>query len=70
MEKLQFKTSIKCTGCIEKVSPYLNRVAGEKNWEVNLEHPDRILTIPDSENLKASEVVDALNQAGYKAEKI
>lgn len=70
METLQFKTTIKCSGCIEKVTPFLNETVGENNWEVDLQNPQKILTIPDSDQLNSGEVVDALAKAGYKAEKI
>jgi copper chaperone CopZ len=70
METLQFKTTIKCSGCIEKVTPYLNETVGENNWEVDLQNPQKVLTIPSSDQIKSSEVVDALAKAGYKAEKI
>jgi copper chaperone CopZ len=70
METLQFKTTIKCSGCIEKVTPYLNETAGENNWEVDLQNPQKVLTIPNADKLQSSEVVDALAKAGYKAEKI
>ncbi len=70
METLQFKTTIKCSGCIEKVTPYLNETVGENNWEVDLQNPQKVLTIPNADKLQSSEVVDALAKAGYKAEKI
>jgi copper chaperone CopZ len=70
METLQFKTTIKCSGCIEKVTPYLNETVGENNWEVDLQNPQKVLTIPNAEQLQSGEVVEALAKAGYKAEKI
>jgi copper chaperone CopZ len=70
METLQFKTTIKCSGCIEKVTPFLNETVGENNWEVDLQNPQKILTIPNAEQLNSGEVVEALAKAGYKAEKI
>ena len=70
METLQFKTTIKCSGCIEKVTPYLNETVGENNWEVDLQNPQKVLTIPNADQLQSGEVVEALAKAGYKAEKI
>ena len=70
METLQFKTTIKCSGCIEKVTPFLNETVGENNWKVDLQNPQKILTIPNAEQLNSGEVVEALAKAGYKAEKI
>ena len=70
MEKLQFKTTIKCSGCIEKVTPYLNETVGENNWEVDLQNPQKVLTISDAEQIKSDEVVESLAKAGYKGEEL
>lgn len=68
MEALKFKTNIKCTGCLAKVTPALNEAVGEDNWEVDLQDPNKTLTVvaDSSEN----EVVAAVKEAGYEAEKI
>ena len=70
METLQFKTTIKCSGCIEKVTPFLNETVGENNWEVDLQNPQKVLTIPNADQLSSNEVVEALAKAGYKGEKL
>ncbi len=68
MEALKFKTNIKCESCLSKVTPGLNQTVGEDNWEVDLQDPNKTLTVvaDASEN----EVVAAIKQAGYEAEKI
>lgn len=68
METLKFKTNIKCSGCIETVTPALNKTVGKDNWEVDLQDPNKTLTVTGeaSEN----EVVTALKESGYQAEKI
>ena len=48
METLKFKTNIKCTGCLGKVTPHLDSAEGVESWEVDLENPDRILTVNSS----------------------
>ncbi|KYP13739.1 heavy metal transport/detoxification protein [Flavihumibacter sp. CACIAM 22H1] len=70
MNQLEFKTTIKCSGCIEKVTPYLNKVAGQNNWEVDLQDPSKKLIIPQASNLAAESIIKALEEAGYKAEKL
>ncbi|NLR58382.1 heavy-metal-associated domain-containing protein [Chitinophaga polysaccharea] len=67
METTQFKTNIKCSGCIATVTPVLNSLVGEDNWEVDLQSPDKVLTIA-KENIDKSEVRNAIEKAGYKAE--
>lgn len=64
MSTLQFKTNIKCGGCIATVTPFLNTEGIEK-WEVDLQNPDRILTV-DTEKSSA-EVTKLVQDAGYTA---
>lgn len=68
METLKFKTNIKCTACLAQVTPSLNKTIGEDNWEVDLQNPNKTLTIEggNSEN----EVIAAVKEAGFEAEKI
>ena len=68
MEQRKFKTNIKCTGCIEKVTPHLNEVLGEKTWTVDLNDPLKTLTVERGTDEKA--IVEALRKAGYKGEAI
>lgn len=70
MKSLTFKTTIKCSGCIEKVTPVLNALAGEENWKVDLQNPNRLLTITANDELKAETIISALQGVGYKAEEI
>ncbi|NII25709.1 heavy-metal-associated domain-containing protein [Pseudoflavitalea sp. X16] len=69
MKTIQFKTNIKCSGCIAKVSPELNKTVGRDNWKVNLESSDKVLTVSDEE-VSETDIQEALAKVGYKAEKI
>ena len=68
MEKIKFKTTIKCSGCVAKVTPFLNEALGEDNWEVDYNNPSKILTVV-GENDK-SKVINAVERAGYRAEQL
>lgn len=68
METTKFKTNIKCSACVSTVTPFLNEAAGENNWQVDLADPKRILSVP--ENIEANKIVEALQKAGYKAERV
>ena len=70
MEKLKFKTNIKCGGCIAAVTPYLNKLSDIEKWEVDTQSLDKVLTIEGNSGLDSQQVVDALEDAGYKAEKL
>jgi copper chaperone CopZ len=66
METTKFKTNIKCTGCVAKVTPFLNEAVGENKWEVDYNDPSKVLTVVgEKDNAK---VIQALEKAGYKAE--
>lgn len=69
MEVLKFKTNINCGGCIEKVTPVLNAEGHIKKWSVDTANPQKILTV-EADEIKASDVINALATVGYKAEPI
>ena len=69
MEKMKFKTSINCSGCVSKVTPFLDKQEGIENWEVDTENPDKILTV-ESNGTSKNEVIETLGKIGFKAEAI
>lgn len=66
MKTLQFKTNIKCSGCIAKASPALNEEEGVEKWEVNIYTPDKILTVET--DLTEEQIIETVNKAGFNAE--
>lgn len=68
METLKFKTTLKCNGCVNTVKPFLEEANNISSWSVDLESPDRVLTVESEGN--ADEVVELLKEAGYKAEEV
>lgn len=68
MKALKFKTDIKCSGCLAKVTPYLDKAVGEDNWEVDIQNPQKILTVAGQ--AKEAKVKEAVQKAGFKAEKV
>jgi copper chaperone CopZ len=67
MSTLKFKTNIKCGACVATVTPSLNTVVGEGNWSVDLQSPDRTLTV-DSDTATNAQITQALKDAGYSGE--
>jgi len=67
MSTLKFKTNIKCNNCVAKVSHYLDESLTIKEWNVDLENPDRILTVT-GEDISPELVKETVLKAGYKAE--
>ena len=68
MDKLQFKTNIKCAGCIAASTPSLNEAVGRDNWEVDIQDPNKILTITAKDGIEPAKIIQAVERAGYKAE--
>jgi copper chaperone len=64
----KFKTSIKCSGCVDAVTPFLNESVGTGKWTVDLQSPIKTLTVDT--DVDSKEVIDAMSKAGYKAEPI
>ncbi|TSJ41316.1 heavy-metal-associated domain-containing protein [Fluviicola chungangensis] len=69
MKTHQFKTTIKCAGCLEKVSPFLNEQLTPEEWNVDILNPDKILTV-HSDKITADEIEEKVIQAGFRIERI
>ena len=70
MNTLQFKTNIKCSGCVAKATPFLNEAVGTDNWEVDVQNPSKILTVATDEKVDEKTVIQAVEKAGYTAERV
>lgn len=69
MKTLQFKTNINCNNCIRSVTGFLNEVASIEKWEVDIENPDKLLTV-QGEQVTLEEVVNAVEEAGFDIEAV
>ena len=69
MKTIEVKTNIMCGSCIAKVTPVLNDKVGENNWKVDTASPKKVLTVT-ADNLTEQDVIKAVEEAGYKAEKL
>ena len=69
MNKLTFKSNINCDACVAKVTPILNENTNIKNWEVDTQNPDKILTV-EGENINTSKLALSLEEIGYKIESL
>lgn len=67
METKNYRTNIKCEGCIAKVTPVLNQLAGTNNWKVDIDSPEKKLTLLNP-GVKENELMDQLKKLGYGAE--
>lgn len=65
----RFKTSLKCQGCVDKVTPGLNQLENVFSWKVDLTDPNRLLIV-ESEEATDRAVITLLESLGYKAERV
>jgi copper chaperone len=69
METLKFKTTIKCSGCLAKVTPFLNNENSIEKWNVNIDSPEKTLTVETNET-DGEKIIEAVKKAGFQIEKI
>lgn len=65
MLKYKFVTNINCNGCLIKAKRVLDEMDLE-SWEVDIENPDKILTVCSENNLE-NEIPEKLKKIGFKA---
>ncbi|MBK1440410.1 heavy-metal-associated domain-containing protein [Parapedobacter sp. ISTM3] len=66
-EQLKFKTTIHCGGCVAAVTPSLNQAVGEGKWQVDINNPDKVLTVA-ADTATEEVIIAAVGKAGFKAE--
>lgn len=68
--KIQFKTNLKCAGCVATLNPHLEAVEGVVHWEADLEAPDKPVTVEVQSEDVLPAVKNAFTQAGFSATKM
>lgn len=69
MKTLQFTTTLKCSGCVDRIKSDFDNDKNIESWDVHLQTNPKILTVK-GENITAEEVENLLAQSGYKGELI
>ncbi len=71
MKKLRFKTNLKCGGCVNAITPYMNEIEGIESWDVDLNSPNKIVEVV-TKSASAEEIRKAIekgiSEAGYTVE--
>ena len=60
----QFRTNLRCDGCIGSVKPYLDREPGVDRWEVDIASPNKTLTVDGDVHTEA--VKEAVARGGFQ----
>ncbi len=68
MTTLQFKTNINCGNCVRTVTGFLDEVEGIEKWEVDTNHPNKILTVNGV--ITEQQIVTAVEEAGFDIEAV
>lgn len=66
MKHQQFKTNLKCQGCVDKVSAELNTNPEIKSWSVDTNSADKVLEIETS--LTEKQLKQIFEKFGFKIE--
>lgn len=69
MEVFKFKTNINCSGCVAKVTPFLNGKKGIEKWTVDTDNEDKILTV-EAPTLTAKDIIEEVTKTGFKIEQV
>jgi len=69
MELVKIKTDLSCKHCVMKVEPLLKNVNGIVDYSIDLEHPDKLVTI-SSDSADINALISGFKKAGYQAKKL
>lgn len=69
MEKIILKTDLSCKHCAMKVEPVLKAEKGVVEYTIDLENPQRLVTI-QSDGANIDSIIAGFKKAGYLAEKV
>lgn len=67
MSVQKYRTNLNCGNCVAAVRSSLDELKAD-SWTVDLEHPDRILTVEG--DIAPQAVLDALDEAGFEAQPV
>jgi hypothetical protein len=69
MEAIEFKFKTNLVGeeCIVTITPYLDSVIGLHRWKVDMDDPEKILTVHVADPGHTILVAAAIEKAGYSA---
>ena len=67
MEALTLKTDLHCNSCVNKVEPILSSNSDIEEYTIDLEHPDKVISIK-GKDLDSQALISKFLDAGYHAE--
>ena len=70
MKTYNFKTNLKCSGCVSALMPFMNELKGIQNWNIDLESENKTLIINSDDAVSENEIIETVSKAGYTAESV
>ena len=67
METIILKTDLHCTGCIQTIEPILIADASIKEFDIQIDHPDKLITLK-AHGLNKESLIKQIRESGYSAE--
>jgi copper chaperone len=69
MKTLKFKTNINCSGCVAKVTPFLDSQEGMEKWTIDTSSPEKMLTV-EVYDLSPEQLIEIIKKNGFHIEQI
>jgi copper chaperone len=69
MDTFLFKTSLKCNGCIQAITPGIESIQEIQSWKVDLESSDRTLEVVANSDV-SEKVIESIKKAGYEISRL
>lgn len=69
MKQIKLKTDLSCKHCVMKVEPVLKAEQGVVSYSIDLENPDKTVTI-ESDGANIDKLIQNIKKIGYNAEVI
>lgn len=67
METYDFKTTMKCDGCVAKITPGMNAISGIDSWSVDMSEGIKMLHVKAERDIEWP-VIALLKDKGYSSE--
>jgi copper chaperone CopZ len=70
MKTIYLESNLHCGRCVRSVEAFLLEIPELTSWEVDLNHPKKIITVNGAEGLSALQLIKAIDEAGYESKEV
>ena len=65
MTTLKLRTNLRCSACVQSITPLLDAEPGITRWQADVTTPAKLLTV-EGDTITRGRVVELLQQKGYE----